>query len=113
MRRLVDDRGTGVVLAVAILAAVTTLAGSVVGLGALLAVRQHVIGGADAAALAGADVAIGIAPGDPCTVAAHVAAAAGMRLERCEVDGLVVTVTGASSVAGVPISARSRAGPPP
>ena len=107
------ERGSGVVLAVAIVAATVVLATAMVGLGAVLAIRQHVIGGADAAALAGADAAIGIAPGDPCAVAAHVAAAGGIRLGECAVDGLVVTVTGVGSAAGIPIPVRSRAGPPP
>ena len=107
-----DERGAGVVLALAIVGVVVLLATAMVGLGAVLAVRQRVIGAADAAAVAAADVAIGIAPGDPCTVAAHVAAAGGARVQRCALDGLVVTVTVAGSAAGIPISALARAGPP-
>ena len=113
MGRLGDDRGSGVVLALAITAVVVTMTMSAVGVGALLAARQHVIGAADSAALAAADVAIGIAPGDPCEVAGRVARSGGVRVQSCTVDGLVVTLGVAGAVGGIAISVRSRAGPPP
>ena len=43
----------------------------------------------------------------------RVAAAHGATLVRCELDGLIATVETTASVAGIPVRARSRAGPPP
>ena len=71
------------------------------------------IAAADAAALAAADTALGAAPGSPCANADRVAAKHGANLVRCEIDGLVATIETAASFAGIPVHARSRAGPPP
>ena len=84
-----------------------------VNLGVGLAVRQRTISAADAAALAAADVLLGAAPGEPCRVASNVAERNGATLEGCELDGYVATVSTRASWAGIPITARSTAGPPP
>ena len=65
--------GAGSILALAVVAAAVVLALAMVALGAGLAVRQRTIAAADAAALAAADVLLGAAPGDPCTVASSIA----------------------------------------
>jgi secretion/DNA translocation related TadE-like protein len=109
--RLRSEVGAGSILALAVLAAAVVLALAMVGLGAGLVVRQRTIGAADAAALAAADVLLGAAPGDPCTVASSIAQRNGAVLESCEVDGFIATVTTGSQLAGVPIRARSSAGP--
>jgi secretion/DNA translocation related TadE-like protein len=106
------ERGSGGVLALAVLAMLTVLTLAVVTVGAALAARQRVIGAADAVALAAADTAIGIHPGVPCVVAAEVATAHGAALTRCAVEGVVATVSVASDVLGVPVEASARAGPP-
>ena len=106
------ERGSGGVLALAALAMLAVLTLAAVGVGAALAARQRVIAAADAGALAAADTAIGIHPGVPCTVAAEVVAAHRATLVACELEGVVATVTAAGSVAGVVVTARSRAGPP-
>jgi secretion/DNA translocation related TadE-like protein len=108
-----SDRGAGAVLALAIVAAVVVLGLSGIGLAGGLAARQRVIGASDLAALAAADAASGAASGDPCGVAARVATAGGGRLASCRVDGLVVDVTVVGSFSGIPLTAHSRAGPPP
>ena len=108
-----DDRGAGAVLALAIVAAVVVLGLSGVSLAGGLAARQRVIGASDLAALAAADGASGAVAGEPCELARRVAVADGARLASCQVDGLVVAVTVVGSFAGIPITARSRAGPPP
>jgi len=112
-RRHGGDRGSGSVLALAIVLAAVVLAVAAAGLGAALAERQQVVGAADAAALAAADVASGAVDGDPCTVAAGVANANGSRLAACRLDGLVADVRVARALLGVVIEARARAGPPP
>jgi secretion/DNA translocation related TadE-like protein len=109
---VVDDRGAGSVLAVAIVAAMVCVAAILIPLYAVLAHKQAVGGAADAAALAAADVRVGILPGEPCAVAARVASANGFDLGSCRLDGLVVTVTVRTSVAGFPLGATATAGPP-
>jgi len=107
-----DDRGAGAVLAIVLVAAVAVVGFAGVSLAAALSTRQQVIGAAELASLAAADAASGAIGGVPCEVAAAVAQANRTRLARCEANGLVVTVTVAGSFAGIPIQARSRAGPP-
>ena len=108
-----DEGGAGAVLALAIVAAIVVFGLAAVTLAGGLRARQRVIGAGDLAALAGADAASGAVWGDPCDVASRVAASGGGRLARCRVDGLVIEVTVVDSFVGIPISVRSRAGPPP
>lgn len=110
---MIDDRGSGSVLALAVLGVVTIVALAVLALGVALADRQRVIGAADAAALAAADAASGAVAGAPCVLAAHLAAAGGARLDSCVVDGLVATVAVSANIGPARFTARSRAGPPP
>lgn len=100
-------------LALAVLAMIAVLVVAVVGLGAALAARQRVIAAADAGALAAADTALGIHPGVPCVRAAEVVATYGAELAACETEGVVVTVTVVTRIAGVLVTVRSRAGPAP
>ena len=107
------DRGAGSILAVAVLGAIVAALILLVPLGRALVLRSTVVGAADAAALAAADVARGLVPGTPCAVAASVAHANGALLERCGVDGVIVTVRVSDSLLGFPIAATATAGPPP
>lgn len=70
---------------------------------------------ADLAALAAADAARGLAPGEPCDVASRTAHANRAVLRECVVDGETVTVAVAPQGGPVKITPerRSRAGPPP
>lgn len=96
----------GVAAALALLAAgLGTVAGATIH-------AQRLAGTADAAALAAADTVSGAIPGVPCEAAARVAAAGGAHLDACDLDGLVATVTVGSAYGGIPLDARSRAGPP-
>lgn len=106
------ERGSGGVLAVAVLAACVIVGSAALALAGGLAARQQVIAAADAAALAAADTALGVVPGDPCRSAARLAAEHGAGLAACRVEGLVVTVTTTRVVLGVAVSATARAGPP-
>ena len=74
--------------------------------------KRTVANAADAAALAAADVAIGIVPGVPCDAASTAAALNGARLSECRLSGVVATVATESFVLGVRVEARARAGPP-
>ena len=106
------DRGSGSLLGLAIVgslaAVVTLLVPLIVGLG----IRESLSDAVDAAALAGADVAAGIAPGIPCEAAARLAEANGVSLEACAVDGLVVTVRADRQFLGIELDATATAGPP-
>jgi secretion/DNA translocation related TadE-like protein len=113
VRAVSADRGAGAVLALAIVGAATVVLVAVLALGSALALRQRVIGAADAAALAAADAASGAVAGVPCGLAERVAAANRAALTSCVLDGLIATVTVSATFGAVPFSARSTAGPPP
>ncbi|HEV7740978.1 MAG TPA: Rv3654c family TadE-like protein [Pseudolysinimonas sp.] len=110
---MLDERGSGSVLALALLGAAVIVAVAVLGLGSALATRQRVIAAADGAALAAADAAAGAVPGDPCAAASGVAAANRATLVDCALDGLVATVEVSGRFGPVPFRARSTAGPAP
>lgn len=106
------EDGSGGVLAIAAVAMLAVLALAGVGVGSALAARQRVIAAADAGALAAADTALGIHPGVPCDEAARVVTAHDVALSACEIEGVVATVAVSATIAGVVVTARSRAGPP-
>jgi secretion/DNA translocation related TadE-like protein len=106
------ERGSGSVLAVAVVAAVLLLFSLLLPLVAVFSVYQRAVGAADAAALAAADVAVGIRSGSPCVVAAAVAAANTTRLDGCLVDDSTATVRATASALGFTVSARATAGRP-
>ena len=103
---------TGTVVTVGLAVGLAGLAAACLPVCGALATRQAVAGAADAAALAAADVAVGIHPGLPCAQADQVAAANGAELLACELDGLVATVTVSRGILGIPVTARATAGPP-
>jgi secretion/DNA translocation related TadE-like protein len=107
-----SERGSGSILGVAIIGFVVSIALMVIPLYMGLVARASVQGAADASALAGADVASGFASGDPCAVARRVASANRTILDRCAVDGLVVTVVASTTYMSIRISSTAMAGPP-
>lgn len=108
-----DERGSGAVLGVGVLALVAALVLAALPLGRILAARQTLIGAADAAALAAADIASGRMPGVPCEAAAAIAGRLDVALEECVLEGDVARVVVAAEVGGLPLRASARAGPPP
>lgn len=119
------ERGSGTVLGVAV-ALVLVVGLAFIGLLAQAAAgASKAATAADLAALAGADAARGITPGDACTVAAEVARKHSVRLVRCErtgPGGEIVDVRTALPLPGLSAaypgspaeaSGRARAGPPP
>lgn len=111
-RDVPTERGAGSVLAVAIIGSVVALLALAVPLYIGLAIRESVADAADAAALAAADVAVGIAPGFPCATAGQVARANGADLAACQIDGEVVTVRLQHAFFGIELASTSTAGPP-
>ena len=106
------ERGSGSILAVALVAGMLCLAALCAPLLAALPALQRAAGAADAAALAAADVASGALPGIPCEAAARVARANGVTLGRCELEGIVATTSISLHVGGVEITASATAGSP-
>ncbi|QNO37108.1 hypothetical protein H4J02_11700 [Protaetiibacter sp. SSC-01] len=110
---LATDRGAGGITALALVAATVMCALAVVALGGALTTRQRVVAAADGAALAAADALLGAVAGEPCALAARVAAAHRVALAGCRVEGAEVVVETRLELAGVVITADSRAGPAP
>lgn len=103
----------GVAASVGLVAATAALAVGLAAVGAAAVAGQRVAAAADAAALAAADAASGAVAGVPCDRAAEVAATSGARIEECELDVLVATVTVAVRLGPLTATASARAGPPP
>lgn len=104
----------GTVLAAAVLMVAGTGA---IGMGVIAGAAgtaQTVSGVADNAALAAANVAIGLVSGDPCAVASRIARASGIRVTECAVNddatGVSVTVVGETRFGVFPVRAVARAG---
>jgi secretion/DNA translocation related TadE-like protein len=112
LSRAGGEQGAGSVLAVAIVAAILVLFSLVLPITTVVSAQQRAAGAADAAALAAADVAVGILPGSPCLVAATVAEANAARLDGCAIDGVTATVRATTTVLGFAVSARATAGRP-
>lgn len=111
--RLRSERGSGTVLAIALIGASLTVTVLVVPVLAVFAARQSVRNAADSAALAAADTASGAVAGIPCDAAAEAADLNGASLTSCALDGPIATVAVARTAWGFDLSARARAGPPP
>ncbi|WP_120006752.1 Rv3654c family TadE-like protein [Nesterenkonia muleiensis] len=121
-----DERGSGTVVAVGIIAVLIVLLALVALLGAAAAAKTQAARAADLAALAAADTARGMNTGDPCTVAEEVAARNNAVLQKCSVGGdypteVTVTVSRDSDVVvishilpamALAATGTSRAGPP-
>jgi len=127
------QRGSGVVVAVSLMAvavllggvAVTTVdllraadrAQRVANLAALaasdVAIADRAQRVANLAALAASDVAIGVVSGRPCVVARDVARQQQMELDACEVTGSLATVSISLRRHGVTIQKRAAASPRP
>jgi secretion/DNA translocation related TadE-like protein len=107
-----DESGSGSVLGLAVVAGIAATLMLTIPLCVGLGIRESLANAGDASALAGADVASGLAPGYPCAVAGTVARANGASMSACRVDGLVVTVRVGASFLGLDLAATATAGPP-
>ena len=107
------QRGSGVVVAVSLMAVVVLLGGVAVTTVDLLRVADRAQRVANLAALAASDVAIGVVSGRPCVVARDVARQQQMELDACEVTGSLATVSISLRRYGVTIQKRAAASPRP
>jgi len=102
-------------------AALVLVAGAgAVGIGAIAGaagVAQAASGVADNAALAAADVAMGLTSGDPCAVASRIARASGVDMVACDVaghaSGVTIAVVVEARFGVFPIRVAARAGNEP
>jgi secretion/DNA translocation related TadE-like protein len=110
------ERGSGTVLATALVLVVMMAMALVLLLAQSAVMASRAASAADLAALAAADAARGLTGGEPCSVAAAVAARHGARVTACaEGTGQTVEVRtelGDRTVVGA-ATGHSRAGPPP
>ncbi len=104
------DAGSATVLAVAVVVAMLVLLAGLVPVVVLLGAHQRAAAAADAAALAGADTALGAIAGIPCERAGEVARADGARLLRCRQTGTDVRVDVAVPALGLALPAAALAG---
>ncbi len=106
MRR--REEGAGTALAVAVIAAVLVCAMLAGAVAVVLDARRRAAAAADAAALAGADTALGLAVGTPCARAGEVAAAGGAELAACEQRGALIRVRAAVPLPLLPLPVGDR-----
>lgn len=112
-----SEEGSGTVLALTIIAALLVLTVVIAGLIGVVSANRRASAAADLSALAAADAYRGLTEGDPCAVAADLAARHGAHLESCTFPDRpeTVEVTVAVPVAGPmgilgPARVRARAG---
>ncbi|MET3369020.1 UNVERIFIED_CONTAM: secretion/DNA translocation related TadE-like protein [Jeotgalibacillus campisalis] len=110
------ERGAGTVLTLGLGAVVITMLLGLLFLAQAGVMASRAASAADLAALAAADTARGLASGEPCAVAADVAAKHDAKLTSCTVAGGNVVEVGTELARpfrwGV-ATGRARAGPPP
>ena len=111
-----DERGSGTVYALGVIAVLLAAAVGIAGLIQAQSATGRARAAADLAAISGATVLSSvIAPGDPCAMAQRVAAANGASVSTCSVAGedVTVSVIVPTTILGRPrqATAQARAGP--
>lgn len=111
-----DERGSGTVYALGVIAVLLAAALGITGLIQAQSATGRARAAADLAAISGATVLSSvIAPGDPCAMAGRVAAANGASVSACSVAGedVTVSVVVPTTILGRPrqATAQARAGP--
>lgn len=110
-----DETGAGTVVAAGLALAMLLLLALVLALGQAAVAAAKAAKAADLAALSAADSYRGLAPGDPCNVAADVAAHNGAVLTSCSLGGdfSVQVEVSVGTPLPWPATGLARAGPPP
>ena len=111
-----DERGSGTVYALGVIAVLLAAAVGIAGLIQAQSATGRARAAADLAAISGATVLSSVvAPGDPCAMAQRVAAANGASVSTCSVAGedVTVSVVVPTTILGRPrqATAQARAGP--
>ncbi|MGG5170741.1 Rv3654c family TadE-like protein [Pseudarthrobacter sp. J1738] len=113
-----EERGAGTVLSVTLCLVLLLLLGGILMFSQAASSAVRAAKAADLAALAAADVARGLASGEPCEVAREVVDKQRATLASCEVlgpeaDMVIVTATVHIVLGLGDATGRSKAGPPP
>jgi len=104
------ERGSATVVSLALVLGMLALAGvGMLAAGALL-VAHTTQTSADRAALAAADVLVGVGSGEPCVVAREILIQSGAQLLECELSLTGAKVVAGSMVRGVLVTRRAHAG---
>jgi len=104
------SRGSGVVVALGVLASTVVLAGACLVTVDVLRWADRTQVAADLAALAAMDVSAGLVPGRPCVIAREIGRDHGVQLVSCEVEVGRARVIAMINRRGVVIEKRSQAG---
>ncbi len=106
---MTDQRGSATVALAGAAFAVVILASVVLGVSSGVILRHQIASAVDAAALAAADVARGVIPGEPCGVARALLKKAGAEMLACDEfeDSVVVQGRGTSGLHSVIATARA------
>jgi secretion/DNA translocation related TadE-like protein len=112
VRRSIDDRGAGGVLALAIAAGVLAFSLLALSLFSVLPSKARVHAAADSAAIAAAETAAVASVTQPCTLAGEAATLNQTALESCAVSGGEAIVTVSRQLFGVNFSVTARAAVP-
>lgn len=116
-RREPVDRGSGTVLILGAGLVLLILFGAILLMLQASVAANRAATAADLSALAAADTLRGLRDGDPCRVAAEVAARNGAELAGCEADSgdqsVQVDTEAAVPLLPLPATGQARAGPPP
>lgn len=111
-RVIVEDRGSGSTLALAIIGATAAIAIALLGVVGAFAAHTTASVAADAAALAAADTASNRLPGDACGRAALIASLHQTTLQTCSATRTESVVTVSHDLGWLTITASARAGLP-
>ena len=105
-----SERGSASVWTVGISVVLVAMVGAIGAVGQATILDARLQATVDRAALAGADVLIGVVPGTPCAHATEVVILEGLEVVSCSVDLHSVRVEAGASHAGFDWSRRARAG---
>ncbi|WP_343886438.1 Rv3654c family TadE-like protein, partial [Subtercola frigoramans] len=108
-----DDRGSGSVITLAVIAVLMAVVVLVLAVSTALSEKGQLRADAESAALAAADTASGAVAGFPCENAATASGLGGSEVTACTVEGLIAKVTVTRTIWGVTVTVHARAGPSP
>ena len=110
MPELHPTRGSGVVVALGVLASTVVLAGVCLVAVDVLRWADRTQVAADLAALAAMDVSAGLVPGRPCVIAREIGRQHGVQVVLCEVESSRARVIAMTNRRGLVIEKRAQAG---
>jgi len=105
-----DQEGSATIALAGMAGAIVVLGVVATSVGAHVIFERHVAHAVDAAALAAADVSVGVIPGEPCSVARDVLERNGVALDSCEYWRESWVIGGRAGAGLLDVHATARAG---